>query len=68
MKKTKEALADINKAITIDPKFSQSYVTKAAILFETGKDKEACTNLEKAVAAGYEKVLLQEYNAKCSKK
>ena len=37
MKKSKEALTDINKAISIDPKFSQSYVTKAAILFDSGK-------------------------------
>ncbi|ASW74036.1 hypothetical protein IQ37_07410 [Chryseobacterium piperi] len=68
MKKTKEALTDINKAISIDPKFAQSYVTKALILFETAKPKEACSNLEKAVSLGYEKPLLMEYFAKCPTK
>jgi len=68
MKKSKEALADINKAITIDPKFSQSYVTKASILFDSGKEKEACSNLDKAVALGHEKALLIDFEAKCPKK
>ncbi|MBB4805213.1 tetratricopeptide (TPR) repeat protein [Chryseobacterium defluvii] len=65
MKKTKEALADVNKAISIDPKFAHSYVTKALILFETQKPKEACANLDKAVSLGYEKPLLLEYYTKC---
>ncbi|WP_299178559.1 tetratricopeptide repeat protein [uncultured Chryseobacterium sp.] len=65
MKKNKEALADVNKAISIDPKFAHSYVTKALILFETQKPKEACANLDKAVSLGYEKPLLMEYYAKC---
>jgi len=68
MKKSKEALADINKAISIDPKFSQSYVTKATILFESAKDKEACSNLDKAAALGHEKALLTEFAGKCAKK
>lgn len=68
MKKYKEALTDVNKAISIDPKFSQSYVTKALILFETAKPKEACGNLDKAVSLGYEKAVLGEYYAKCVKK
>lgn len=68
MKKTKEALADVNKSISVDPKFAQAYVTKAQILFDTAKPKEACTNLDKAVSLGYEKSLLQEYYAKCEKK
>lgn len=68
LKKYKEALADVNKAISIDPKFSQSYFTKALILFDTAKDKEACASLDKAVATGYEKGALAEYYAKCSKK
>lgn len=65
MKKSKEALADINKAISIDPKFGQSYVTKALILFDTEKPKEACANLEKAVAVGYEKSVLAQQFTKC---
>ncbi|WP_312389054.1 tetratricopeptide repeat protein [Chryseobacterium sp.] len=65
MKKSKEALADINKAISIDAKFPQSYVTKALILFDTAKPKEACVNLDKAVSLGYEKVVLAEYYTKC---
>lgn len=68
MKKYKEALADINKAISIDPKFSQSYVTKALILFDTAKPKEACTTLDKAVGLGYEKAVLANYYAKCTVK
>lgn len=68
MKKYKESLADANKAISIDPKFSQSYVTKAMVLFETAKEKEACGNLDKAVHAGYEKAVLAEYYTKCPKK
>ncbi len=68
MKKTKEALADVNKSISVDPKFAQAYVTKAQILFDTAKPKEACTNLDKAVSLGYEKSLLQEHYAKCEKK
>ncbi|WP_160138794.1 tetratricopeptide repeat protein [Chryseobacterium sp. c4a] len=68
MKKNKEALADVTKAISIDPKFAQSYVTKALILFNTTKPKEACENLDKAVGLGYEKAILAEYYAKCSKK
>ncbi|PKF73456.1 tetratricopeptide repeat protein [Chryseobacterium sp. PMSZPI] len=68
MKKYKEAVADVNKAIAIDPKFSQSYVTKALVLFDTAKPKEACENLDKAVALGYEKAILAEYYAKCTKK
>lgn len=68
LKKYKEALADVNKAISIDGKFSQSYVTKALILFDTAKDKEACANLDKAVATGYEKGALTDQYAKCVKK
>lgn len=68
LKKYKEALVDVNKAIAIDPKFSQSYVTKALVLFDSGKEKEACTNLDKAVATGYEKAVLNEYYTKCEKK
>ncbi|WP_347218503.1 tetratricopeptide repeat protein [Chryseobacterium sp.] len=68
MKKNKEALADVSKAISIDPKFAQSYVTKALILFNTAKPKEACENLDKAVSLGYEKAILAEYYAKCVKK
>ena len=68
MKKYKEALLDVNKSISIDSKFSQSYVTKANILFETTKTKEACDNLNKAIALGYEKSLLPDYNLKCIKK
>lgn len=68
MKKYKEALADVNKAISIDPKFSQSYVTKAVILFDTAKEKEACASLDKAVATGYEKGALVDQFAKCKKK
>ncbi|MDN3693854.1 tetratricopeptide repeat protein [Chryseobacterium tructae] len=68
MKKNKEALTDVTKAISIDPKFAQSYVTKALILFNTAKPKEACENLDKAVGLGYEKAILAEYYAKCIKK
>lgn len=68
MKKTKEALADVNKSISVDPKFAQAYVTKAQILFDTEKPKEGCTNLDKAVSLGYEKALLAEYYTKCEKK
>ncbi|WP_343680494.1 tetratricopeptide repeat protein [Chryseobacterium arthrosphaerae] len=68
MKKYREALTDVNKAVSIDPKFSQSYVTRALILFDTGKPKEACDNLDKAVALGYEKAVLTEYYVKCVKK
>ncbi|GEJ43429.1 lipopolysaccharide assembly protein LapB [Chryseobacterium sp. ON_d1] len=68
MKKYKEALADANKAISIDPKFAQSYVSKSMILFEASKLKEACENLDKAVALGYEKAVLTAFYAKCVKK
>ncbi|AZB07861.1 hypothetical protein EG344_02860 [Chryseobacterium sp. G0162] len=68
MKRNKDAFADVNKAISIDPKFSQSYVTKAMILFNTAKPKEACENLDRAVGLGYEKAILAEYYAKCVKK
>lgn len=68
MKKYREALTDVNKAVSIDPKFSQSYVTRALILFDTGKPKEACDSLDKAVTLGYEKAVLTEYYAKCVKK
>ncbi len=67
MRKNKEALADVNKALAIDPKFAQSYVTKALILFNTEKPKEACENLERAVKYGYEKAVLADYYAKCEK-
>lgn len=65
LKKNKEALADINKAIAIDPKFAQAHVNKALVLFETAKPKEACASLDKAVSLGYEKPLLLEYYSKC---
>lgn len=65
LKKNKEALADVNKAISIDPKFAQAHVNKALILFETAKIKEACASLDKAVSLGYEKPLLLEQYAKC---
>ncbi|MDH6253293.1 tetratricopeptide (TPR) repeat protein [Chryseobacterium sp. H1D6B] len=68
MKKPKEALADVNKAISIDPKFAQSYVTKALILFDTSKLNEACANLDKAVSLGYEKAVLTDFYTKCAKK
>jgi tetratricopeptide (TPR) repeat protein len=65
MKKSKEALTDVNKAISIDPKFAQSYVTKSLILFDATKPKEACENLNKAVTLGYEKGLLADLYSKC---
>lgn len=68
MKKYKESLADANKAISIDPKFAQSYVSKALVLFEMSKSKEACENMDKAVGLGYEKAVLAEYYAQCAKK
>ncbi|MDR6372974.1 tetratricopeptide (TPR) repeat protein [Chryseobacterium bernardetii] len=68
MKKYKEALVDANKAISIDPKFAQSYVSKAMILMDTSKIKEACENLDKAVALGYEKAVLTDSYTKCAKK
>ncbi|AZA83074.1 hypothetical protein C1637_20000 [Chryseobacterium lactis] len=68
MKKYKEALTDINKSVSIDPKFAQAYVTKALVLFDTAKPKEACENLDKAVNLGYEKAVLESYYAKCIKK
>ncbi|MET3037112.1 tetratricopeptide repeat protein [Chryseobacterium sp. NRRL B-14859] len=68
MKKYKEALTDVNKAVSIDPKFAQSYVTKALILFDTAKPKEACENLDKAVSLGYEKAILADYYTRCVKK
>ncbi|MDR6525832.1 tetratricopeptide (TPR) repeat protein [Chryseobacterium rhizosphaerae] len=68
MKKYKESLTDANKAISIDPKFAQSYVTKALVLFDTAKPKEACENLDKAVTFGYEKAVLADYYAKCIRK
>ncbi|PQA95078.1 hypothetical protein B0A69_06405 [Chryseobacterium shigense] len=68
MKKPKEALTDVNKAISIDPKFAQSYVTKALVLFDTAKPKEACENLNKAVSLGYEKAVLADYYTKCTVK
>lgn len=68
MKKQKEALADVNKAIAVDAKFAPSHVTKALILFSTGKGKEACSSLDKAVALGYEKSLLADEYGKCINK
>lgn len=68
LKKNKEALADVNKAISIDPKFAQAHVNKALILFETAKPKEACASLDKAVSLGYEKPLLMDYYSKCEVK
>ncbi|MDQ0594594.1 tetratricopeptide (TPR) repeat protein [Chryseobacterium ginsenosidimutans] len=68
LKKNKEALTDVNKAIAIDPKFAQAHVNKALILFETAKPKEACASLDKAVSLGYEKPLLLEMYAKCEVK
>ncbi|UCA60000.1 tetratricopeptide repeat protein [Chryseobacterium rhizoplanae] len=68
MKKNKEALADVNKAISIDPKFAQAFVTRALVLFNMAKPKEACENLDKAVSLGYERAVLAEYYAKCVKK
>ncbi|WP_284460705.1 tetratricopeptide repeat protein [Chryseobacterium sp.] len=68
MKKYKESLTDANKAISIDPKFAQSYVTNALVLFDTAKPKEACENLDKAVTFGYEKAVLADYYAKCIRK
>lgn len=68
LKKNKDALADVTKAISIDPKFAQSYATKAMILLEMGKPREACDNLDKAVGLGYEKAVLADYYAKCDKK
>ncbi|MBW8362137.1 MAG: tetratricopeptide repeat protein [Kaistella sp.] len=69
LKKNKEALADVNKAIALDAKFSHAYVTKALILFDMGKkDHEACANLDKAVAVGFEKGQLTELYKKCEPK
>ncbi|TXF79244.1 tetratricopeptide repeat protein [Chryseobacterium sp.] len=69
LKKNKEALPDANKAIALDAKFSQAYVTKALILFDMGKkDHEACATLDKAVATGFEKGLLTELYKKCETK
>lgn len=67
MKKYKEALTDVQKAITLDPKFPLSYVTKAKILFETKQDIEACKSLNKALATGYDKVLIFDQLKKCDK-
>lgn len=67
MKKYKEALVDVQKAIALDPKFPVSYVTKAKILFETNKNTDGCISLNKALAAGYDKSLVAELLKKCDK-
>lgn len=65
MKKYKEASADADRAIKLDPKFPLSYVTKARIFFETNKNTDACINVDKAVKTGFEKYLIQDLLAKC---
>lgn len=65
MKKYKEALADVQKAITLDAKFPVSYVTKAKILFETNKSADGCNSLNKAVELGYEKIFIYGLLKKC---
>ncbi len=67
MKKYKEALTDVQKAITLDPKFSLSYVTKAKILFETNKKTDACIALNKAISLGIEKVFVFDLMKNCEK-
>lgn len=67
MKKYKEALADVQKAISLDPKFSLSYVTKAKILFETNKNSEGCVSLEKAVSLGIDKIFIFDLLKNCEK-
>ena len=66
MKKYKEAQADIEKAIKLDPKFGMSYVTKSKILFETGRGKDACLNLDKALKNGIDRFIVAELLKKCS--
>ena len=66
MKKYSAASADIEKAIKLNPKFSQAYVTKAKIQFETGKEKDGCATLDKALKSGYETYLISDLLKKCS--
>ena len=65
MKKYKEALIDVQKAITLDPKFSLSYVTKAKILFETNKNSEGCVALNKAQSFGFDKIFTFDLLKNC---
>ena len=67
MKKYKEALADVEKAIKLDSKFSLTYVTKAKILFESGRHSEACNALDKALEYGFQKYMIRELLKKCKK-
>lgn len=67
LKKYKEASSDVEKAIKMDPKFNIAYLTKAKLQMETGKEKEGCETLDKAVKLGYERYLILDLLKKCGK-
>jgi Flp pilus assembly protein TadD len=60
--KFKEAMAHYEKAITLDPKYPESWYLRASVFAETGRYKEAIADCDKAIS------LDQNYSDAWSKK
>jgi tetratricopeptide (TPR) repeat protein len=48
--KYKEAMAYYNKALSLDPKYPESWYLRASVLIDTGKPQEALADCERALA------------------
>ena len=65
-KKYKEALADVDKALTLDPKSAYGQFVKAKILFQQKKTAEGCALLDKAIKNGLDPLVAAELADKCA--
>jgi tetratricopeptide (TPR) repeat protein len=65
LKRIDEALADVNKAISLDPEYQIAYVTKGEILLKQDKVEEACTEFHNAIKHGFKKEQIVELMKNC---
>jgi len=57
MKLSKEAMADYDKAIELDPGYGSSYFNRGIARQHLGDKKGACEDFNKALALGYENAI-----------
>jgi tetratricopeptide (TPR) repeat protein len=65
--RSEEALADYEKAVSIDPKYAEALCQKGVILIAKGSKDKGCMDLRKAKTLGNEKAKELYMNNECSK-
>jgi len=67
MKDYEKAIVDVDKAIDLDPKYTNAYVTKAEILIGMGDKKKALKSLQNAVKLGENTTYVYKLIDDCNK-